>query len=180
MNPNMRNKLSKIIMGLVWAGSFVFGASGLAMAQEPAPAQAVAPVAAAAPGPLLFLINATSKIAVEVDIPERFAPIVGAEKVQEAIQHGLIEFVPRTELNSAQWTELLTIIPLSNTGTQAYTFRDSVMGELKDKTKEFKMLNSAFKNEKEYQVATAVARYELNGRNRNFIFLCGIGSSEFG
>lgn len=160
--------------------------TGLAMGQ-PASAPAaktvvetpvVAPTSVAA-APLLFAINPSSKIAVEITIPPRFVPIVSQDKVAEAIKNGLIEYMPKDTQDLKKWTELLTVIPLSNTaGVQAHTFRDLVLADLRDKTSAFTMINSAFKNEKEYQVATAIARYQLNGRTEMLYFYAISGPTD--
>lgn len=159
-------KSKNFIIGI----SFLF-TCGLAMAQ-PLPVSEVQP-------PLLFTINAENKVAVEVAIPPRFVPIVGQDKVSQAIKNGLIEYMPKDNQDLKNWTELLTIIPLTNAaGVQAHTFRDLVLADLRDKTNAFTMINSAFKNEKEYQVATAIARYRLNGRTEILYFYAISGPSD--
>ncbi len=123
------------------------------------------------PTVLSFLINANEHISLELSVPSQFTPIVGQDKLAEAIKTGLIEFIPKnTENNAEKWSELLSVMILNNTSVQAHTFRDSVLGGLKAKTTEFTMLNSAFKNEKEYQVATAIARYQLESRTEILYF----------
>lgn len=179
------NKSKNSIIGtsLLCIGSWLlFGQPSLVLAQSsststPRAVQAVTTDAVVAP--LLFPINAASKIAVEVTIPTRFVPIVGQDKVAEAIKNGLIEYMPKDTQDFKNWTELLTIIPLTNTaGVQAHTFRDLVLTDLRDKTSAFTMVNSAFKNEKEYQVATAIARYQLNGRTEILYFYAISGPAD--
>ena len=160
-----------IILGLLWAGwlSALFMIAAPVLAEKRAEPQQ-------GPTILSFLISATNKISVNVTIPDRFTPIAGSDKLSEAIKNGLIEFIPKKEQNFSKWSELLTIIPLNNSGIQAHTFRNSVLGELKDKTQAFTMVNSAFKNEAGYQVATAIARYQLDGRTEILYFYAISGS----
>ncbi len=171
-----RNTVNTLIISLLWAGLLTFQVNGFSMSKEPEAAPGVAPLS---PGqntttiraPLSFVINESSNIAVEITIPDRFAPLVGEDKVLDAIKRGLVEYKPKSDFQLSHWTELLTIIPLSGTsGLPAYTFRDSVLAELKGKTNAFVTVNSAFKNEKDYQVATAIARYQLNGRTEILYF----------
>jgi hypothetical protein len=163
------NKLIKIELNLLCTALFIFSVATFAQqSPQQSPQQ---PPAQPAPMVLSFPVNATQHISVEITIPDRFIPIVGQDKVAEAIKRGIVEFIPKTDQNLSKWTELITIIPLdNNSGIQAHTFRDAVLGELKDKTKNFIMVNSAFKNEKEYQVATALARYQLDGRTEILYF----------
>lgn len=160
----MINKLMTTKLSLLWAVLLIFSVTGFALTQQSV-SQPSAPMM------LSFPINATKNISVEITIPDRFIPIVGQAKVADAIKDGIVEFIPKTDQNLSKWTELITIIPLdNNSGIQAHTFRDAVLGELKDKTKNFTMVNSAFKNEKEYQVATALARYQLDSRTEILYF----------
>lgn len=143
---------------ILFFGMLFFSAKILALPQS------------ASPSILSFLVNATDKIALQVTIPDKFTPIVGEDKVDEALKNGLVEYIPKKDLNQKKWSELLTIIPLNNSSIQSHVFRDAVLGELKTKTKNFMMVNSAFKNEKSYQVATAIARYQLDGRTEIVYF----------
>lgn len=175
------NKSKNFIIGasLLCIGGLLplFGQVGFAMEQASSEVP-VEPVPVTAP-PLLFTINADNKIGVEVTIPPRFVPLVGQDKVTEAIKNGLVEYMPKENQDLKNWTELLTIIPLTNTaGVHAYTFRDLVLADLRDKTDSFTMVNSAFKNEKEYQVATAIARYQLNGRTEILYFYAISGPAD--
>lgn len=180
-----KGKIFIITAALLCAGALeTFGQVSLAMGQPSSSTPPAAPVIAApspvnTASPLLFTINSSSKIAVEVTIPPRFVPIVGEDKVAEAIKNGLIEYIPKDSQNLKHWTELLTIIPLSHAaGVQAHTFRDLVLADLRDKTSAFTTINSAFKNEKEYQVATAIARYQLNGRTEILYFYAISGPED--
>lgn len=195
ITPNLPNNLNmnkskffiNLSVGVLCMALQFFGQVGFAMGQPSSPAPvaiqpvnetSVAQVPVTAP-PLLFTINADNKIAVQVTIPPRFAPIVGQDKVAEAIKNGLVEYIPKDTQDLKNWTELITVIPLSNSaGVQAHTFRDLVFADLRDKTNAFIMINSAFKNEKEYQVATAIARYQLKGRTEILYFYAISGPKD--
>lgn len=180
---NNRKFIKTFLISLPSIGLLIFACNSMAMSSyKRVPPEATvsldAPEQKSSRAPFLFVINDTSKVSLEIMVPDRFLPLVREDKVVEALSKGLVEFKPESDLNANEWTELFTIIPLSGTGgVQAYTFRDSVLGELKDKTRSFATVNSAFKNEKGYQVATAIAQYQLNGRTEILYFYAISGPS---
>lgn len=105
----------------------------------------------------IFPVNVfSSKVNLNVDIPKNFKPI------EQPPNSGLLEFMPQSDIDPYQWSEIITLIPLIGKSINAKDYIAGLTGRFQDNDPNLTIVETHDQKYPDYQESYTIIKYRTS------------------